>query len=261
MPGMSEFMDRPDSAICPATRAVAPIQVSIHDVSPDTLSEVDELLARLDGGGISGVLLLVIPGGDWQAVHLARLRGWVDAGHELAGHGWDHKIQKYGSLYHRIHGLLISRDVAEHLALSSEHIADLILRNFAWFEAHDLPAPAHYVPPAWAMGDIQRSRLSELPFQSYEYLRGIYYPAANRFVPYPLIGFEADTPFRKICLRGLNTWQRSRGRSSGRLRVAIHPHDLRLRLRNDLLDCMQGWVESSGPAPTCHSAVHSPTRE
>jgi len=47
---------------------------SVHDVMPETLSRVEHLTARLENAGLQPVLLLVVPGRNWQEADLARLR-------------------------------------------------------------------------------------------------------------------------------------------------------------------------------------------
>ena len=107
--------------------------LSVHDVMPHTLDRVRALL----GGPLSRfpaghVPLLVVPGREWNEADLAQLRDWQAAGHPLAGHGWMHRVERYGGWRHRVHAALISRDVAEHLALEAEGILDLMCRCHAW---------------------------------------------------------------------------------------------------------------------------------
>jgi hypothetical protein len=119
--------------------------------------------------------------------------------------------------------------------LSPDAIADLMRRNAQWFPQHGFDPPAFYAPPAWAMGPIPRSALRRLPFRYIETLTGIADMRRNRFIALPLVGYEADTPLRAIALRVFNAANRLAARASGRpLRIAIHPDDHRLALREDL---------------------------
>jgi len=215
-------------------RAFSPI-VSIHDVMPDTLDRVADLLALLERYGVGPVDLLVVPGLDWRPEQIGQLRRWHEAGHRLAGHGWCHKAACVRGVRHRLHSLLISRGVAEHLALDADGIADLIGRCHAWFGAHDLQDPSLYVPPAWAMGAIPRDRLATLPFERYEVFTGLIEAASGCWRPVPMIGFEADTVFRAGPVRVWNVLNREHARFwRTPLRVAIHPHDLSHRLAGPL---------------------------
>jgi len=210
--------------------------VSVHDVMPDTLERVQRILdlcARVNPGPIA---LLVVPGRHWDRTDIDRLRDWQAAGHRLAGHGWLHRVERFGGLYHRIHGAFISRRVAEHLALDRPAIARLIRRCHAWFESQGLAPPDLYVPPAWAMGAIKPADLAALPFPRYEVLTGVRDAATGRLLPVPMLGFEADTPARALAIRLWNRVNRRRAATRGLLRIAIHPDDLELRLAADLRD-------------------------
>ena len=66
--------------------------VSIHDVMPETRTQVTAMLARLRLP-CEAVTLLVVPGKDWQEGDLDWLRSLQNAGHPLAGHGWSHRCQ------------------------------------------------------------------------------------------------------------------------------------------------------------------------
>ncbi|MDX1502572.1 MAG: polysaccharide deacetylase family protein [Thermoanaerobaculia bacterium] len=215
------------------------ILVSLHDVMPSTLSRVGEILSLLDRLDVRPVTLLVVPGAGWGDDDLERLRELEDRGHPLAGHGWRHRAARVRGLRHRLHAALLSRTVAEHLALDAAEIARLIERCHGWFGEHGLGPPELYVPPAWAMGTISRKRLARLPFRRYELLGGVLDAATGRILRLPLAGFEADTPARAAFLR---LWNRlNRGLSSPRrpLRVAIHPGDLLLPLEASLRDLLR----------------------
>lgn len=218
--------------------------ISIHDVAPNTLDLVERMLDALQAAGVGRVMLLVIPGLPWTEPELNRLRRWFAAGHAPAGHGWTHHVEHRRGWYHKLHGMALSRHVAEHLALDADGIAELIRRNHAWFGEHDLPSPRHYVPPAWAMGRISRERLDALPFDTYETLGGVYDSTRHHFNRMPVQGFEADTRFRALALRIFNAWNRTR---KGRMRLALHPRDLDLYLSPQLLTRCAAY--RTGPDP------------
>jgi predicted deacetylase len=208
--------------------------VSVHDVMPATLDAVETILTELEAAGIAPVTLLVIPGADWQTDTIDRLRALQARGYELAGHGWRHHVDRITGLAHRVHAGLISRNVAEHLAQDADGIQDLIARCHDWFLTHDLGAPRLYCPPAWAMGDIPRNRLTALPFKEYELFAGVLCASTGRLKPIPLLGYEADTPTRAPVIRVWNRLNRWLAVHMGWVRIGIHPFDLRLRLAADL---------------------------
>lgn len=209
-----------------------PAIFSIHDVMPLTLDATERIAAELADRGIERLTLLVVPDTGWKAAELARLRRLHGLGAALAGHGWRHRIAGIRNLRHWLHSLLLSRDVAEHLALDRQACLSLMRDCFAWFETNGLPSPSLYVPPAWAMGDIQNADLDELPYRQFETLSGIYDCASGRWSRTPMLGFAADTPLRALACRVWNRLNLTIG--SGPLRVCIHPQDPELLLGDDL---------------------------
>ena len=209
--------------------------VSLHDVTPATLPQIGELVALLADQGVAPVKLLVVPGLDWMPRQIALLQKWQDAGLELVGHGWHHRALATTGWRHRLHSHQFSRGVAEHLALNADSIAALIDRCHSWFGENGLSPPTLYVPPAWAMGAIPRSRLGRLSFQRYEILSGILNAATGRIDRLPLVGFEADSSWR---CRFLRLWNAANSGVAQRyrvpVRIAIHPFDLSLPLAGDL---------------------------
>ena len=215
---------------------------SIHDVMPSTLDATERIAAKLRDAGIGKVTLLVVPGTGWDDAALARLCALCDQGADLAGHGWRHRVERIRDLRHWLHSVFISRNVAEHLALDRGGVIKLMQDCHDWFIERGLPAPSLYVPPAWAMGRARRDDLDILPYRRFETLYGIYDSDARRFQRTPMIGFEADTPFRAFACR---VWNRINLRSSKRpLRFSIHPGDPELLLGDDLRELIrQDWTD------------------
>lgn len=219
--------------------------ISIHDVMPETLAAVDELLSLLLPFEPECITLLVVPGSSWEQHHIDWLHRQQRKGHALAGHGWLHRCAKPRTLYHALHSLFLSRNVAEHLSLMPAEIYRLVVRCYRWFAEQGLHSPTLYVPPAWAMGNVDRSFLKTLPFQQYETLRGVYHAESDIFDPLPLTGYEADTRWRAAFLRAFNDWQRRRAVRSGvPLRIGLHPHDLRCYLATDLREDLQSLLRA-----------------
>ena len=198
------------------------------------MERVDRIIDTLIKQGINHATLLVVPGKPWRANEIDQLREYARQGFELAGHGWHHQIAQYGGLTHRLHGLIISKNVAEHLALDAAGISRLIEKCYLWFREHDLPAPALYVPPAWAMGRISRARLRHLPFRYYEFFSGLYDSKLNCFERIPLVGYEADAWFRAPAIVFWNSMNFLGAQRQRRLRFSIHPDDFELLLQKNL---------------------------
>ncbi len=209
--------------------------ISLHDVMPETFSEVKSVIKHLKELRIPPIILLVVPGRNWEASQLEQLGEWSCEGYTLAAHGWFHHVKHFGGLYHRLHAALISRRVAEHLSLNRSEEIELIKRSVGWFEMQGFPRPNLYVPPAWALGKIRRTDLALLPVTYVEGLRGIFRSESGELQPLPLVGYEVDTLFRQLFVRQWNQIQTRRALRAGvPLRISLHPHDFSLRLANDL---------------------------
>lgn len=217
--------------------------VSIHDVMPETLSDVERIIAELAKAGWPPATLLVVPGRDWKPETIGWLRRHSERGHPLAGHGWCHSVPRLRSARHWLHSVLISRRAAEHYSLDALGVETLVRRCRGWFDRQRLPVPELYVPPAWAAGPARPREIARAGFRYVETLGGIYDHREGRQISLPVIGYEADTAFRAFCLRRLNAINLRRARGVGAVRLAIHPKDLDLRLADDL----RAIIESAPP--------------
>ncbi len=208
--------------------------ISIHDVSPDNLNLINEIIIDLsEKHGIKKITLLIIPGLSWSQNHIDRLRHWQQKDKiELAAHGWEHKSDTPRSLFHYLHSKFISDDCAEHLSKSNSEIIKIMKNSFEWFQNNGLNAPTLYVPPAWALGNINKGDLQSLPFNEIEVMSGVF--VENRFVFIPLIGFETKTYFRFITVKILNKINYILQKNIGVIRIALHPNDFNLLLKKDI---------------------------
>jgi predicted deacetylase len=221
------------------TGAARTLLVSIHDVMPETLQQTKAILDELRAYSLVSTTLLVVPGRDWDSESIAELKRLSEQGVEMAAHGWYHEARTIRGIRHRLHSLLISRDVAEHLALRRREIVSLMSHSYAWFQQNSLPAPKLYVPPAWALGDVRRSDLDKLPFRQVESLTGIYDSDRRVFERLPMVGYEADSVFRARACRFWNAINFAIAGSRRPVRVAIHPYDLDLKLQDDLRELVR----------------------
>jgi predicted deacetylase len=228
-------MDGCSAALRRGTARVLNAVISIHDVCPERLSAVQQILAMLEKQHVPPATLLIIPGKEWDKAGIATLRTLGERGHPLAGHGWHHHAERMRNLWGRLYSRVLSRNVAEHLALDQGACSDLVARSYKWFEQNDLPAPQIYVPPAWAKGPLGNRQLEALPYRYYEDLWGVYDVVTRCFHRLPVAGFEADSGFRRHFLGSWNRLQRWLAEHLHRpLRIAIHPDDLSLGLKTQL---------------------------
>lgn len=204
--------------------------VSIHDVTPKTLVDIDRVIARLPAACHENLILLIVPGAGWRQEDVDKLRDWQQRGMILAGHGWTHEAREIATLYHRLHSLLLSRHAAEHLALDEREIAELLECSHGWFAEQGLDAPELYVPPAWALGAVGEAVLRASSWRYIEVLTGILDVNAGVSRVLPLTGFEADAWHRQILLAASNRINRWLGTESRPVRIAIHPYDFDYRL-------------------------------
>jgi predicted deacetylase len=213
--------------------------ISIHDVMPSTLDRVSRLTRELTHLPSSKITMLVVPGHAWSKKQLDVLREFEKQGYILCGHGWHHSSKNIRGVYHHLHSLLVSRNVAEHLALDEKEIRQLIDDCYQWFEKNNLGAPDLYVPPAWAMGKISQQHLEQTPFRFFENTSGLYDSSTGQQVYLPLIGFEADNIFSAGVLKLWNAANIRAGSEKKPVRISIHPSDKELRLGDSLASSLQ----------------------
>lgn len=206
--------------------------VSIHDVMPETLTQTAAIVRFLERLGVHRLTMLVVPAKQWSSADLAKLHQWQACGIELAGHGWQHRAARMATAWHRLHGLLVSRNEAEHLSLDQDAAACIVSSCYRWFAENGLASPTFYVPPAWAMGRLSRSCLAMLPFAFYETHAGVWDTRTRRFVSMPVVGYMADTAVRTAALRAWNAVNLALPGAA--VRIAVHPQDLNLPLKTDL---------------------------
>jgi predicted deacetylase len=231
--------------ICSGNRSAYKALVSIHDVMPSTLDRVEQLVGLAEHHGIGKLTLLVVPGLAWKYCELARVRRWQDAGYRLAGHGWRHRCNTIRGWRHCLHSWLISRDVAEHLELRQDRVITLVNRCREWFDQQGFEPPDLYVPPAWALGNLEPDAIRTLPFPLIETMWGVIDARQVNHIRLPLAGFEANTLTRQLTLQCLNRINRLLASRWHRpLRLALHPGDLELRLGRSV-HCHLARIDSS----------------
>ena len=211
--------------------------VSIHDVMPETFNKVLQIIKWLKEKGVPPCALLVVPGKNWNEDMISQLRALTREGYPLVAHGWFHKT-KPKRLFHKLHSLILSRDVAEHLDLDSSGIIELMNRAHNWFPENNLRSPKLYVPPAWALGFLNQSALSETPYEMVEITRGVLNlkgEQSPKLITLPVTGYEADNATRTLFLRIWNQLQEKHARfHKTPLRISIHPNDLNLNIADQL---------------------------
>lgn len=222
-----------------------PAIISVHDVMPQTLDNVREIISELlPAFQPEHVQLLVVPGLAWQPEGIRQLCQWSEQGYELAGHGWCHEVKAIKGIYHQVHSRLVSRRAAEHLSQSRAELVDLVSNNHLWFVQNNLPPPKLYVPPAWALGKLNLADIRAAGFEYLETTKGLCCLQTEEWRRLPLSGFEADVQWRKIVLSRWNQFNARLAKPDRPLRVSIHPFDLSYYLSNQLREYLSGKVMS-----------------
>lgn len=206
--------------------------VSIHDVMPDNINEIDKIIELLKQYEIDKITLLVVPGKDWDNKDIEKLKYYENSGIELAGHGWSHLVKDIRGLYHNIHSKIISRNEAEHLSLEKNEIIKIVKNSYTWFEYFGLNRPKLYVPPAWTIGKIDKKDLVNLGYIFLETGFGVHDLVNNFFYPIPVTGYMADTNLRVKSLKVFNHLNFLLPFEL--IRISIHPLDLNYPLLTDL---------------------------
>jgi predicted deacetylase len=215
------------------TSRPAPLLVSLHDVSPLTLSECEAAVELLSHCGLSPaeLTILVIPHHEGQIAldaHPATvgfLRRLEDEGARLVMHGLTHRMAGRAwtplglfraHVFARGQGELYAADARETRRRLDEGRAILLRAGLAG-------AVRAFVPPAWLLSPAGRRVVAEQGFEFYELFGGIVHQGrrhARRVVGWgSLSSLETAATAIYADLQSLRT--------SVDTRLAIHPADMR----------------------------------
>ena len=212
----------------------ASLLISLHDVSPLTLSECEQAVALLAelGIGASALTVLTIPHHDGGAPIDAHpptiefLRRLEEEGARLVMHGLTHRMtgRAWSPVgFFRAH--LFARGQGEFHASSAEEANRRLDEGTAILRRAGLErATRSFVPPAWLLSPAARAVVAERGFDFYELFNGIICDG-NRYAR-RVIGWGSLNPVEAIATSIYADLQ-SLG-SSADVRVAIHPADMRL---------------------------------
>ena len=211
----------------------ASLLISIHDVSPLTLSECEQAVALLAelGIGASALTVLAIPNHEGRAPLDAHpptiefLRDLEEGGacpvmhgltHRMSGRAWTPPGFFRAHLFARGQGEFHASDTAEAHRMLDEGAA--ILRR-AGLER----ASRSFVPPAWLLSPAARAVVAERGFDFYERFNGIIHHG-NRYAR-RVIGWGSLSAIEAFATSIYADLQSAT--SNVDVRVAIHPADMR----------------------------------
>jgi predicted deacetylase len=212
----------------------ASLLISIHDVSPLTLSECEEAVALLAelGIGASALTVLVIPrheGGPPIDAHpptIGFLRRLEEDGARLVMHGLTHRMtgRAWSPVgFFRAH--LFARGQGEFHGSDAEDANRRLDEGAAILRRAGLERAARsFIPPAWLLSPAGREVVAARGFDFYELFRGIIHNG-NRYAQ-RVIGWGSLSVVEAVATSIYADLQSAS--SNVDVRVAIHPADMRL---------------------------------
>lgn len=253
-----------EAAAAPARGAAAPtLLVTIHDVAPRSLAEVQALRRALLGWGVARATLLVVPHFHRElrlcdhSPTVAWLRSCAERGDELALHGYYH--QQAGAplgLRDRVRARLWTAGEGECLR-PHDDLAGLLVRGRDELTRCLGLVPGGFVAPAWLEPRGFDGLLSRLGFAWHEtsmYVEALAGPGGR--VRAPVIGFATRTALREaaslVWARALlaRMLPRDAPARAPLVRVALHPGDLRSARVMAALEQVLRRAQAAGVATT-----------
>jgi uncharacterized protein len=210
--------------------------VSIHDVSPKFLPEIDTLRALIgrDAAGAKPALL-VVPN-HWRDAPIAddvRFGTWLRQRHaegcEILLHGWFHRDDTPArTALARFKGAHLTAGEGEFLNLD-EATAGRRLRDGRMLIEDMIGAPVTgFVAPAWLYGPGARAALVHTGFAFAEDHFRVWSPIDGaRLATGPVISWATRTPLRKASSLAFAALARPLLGASRVVRIAAHPGDAR----------------------------------
>ena len=218
------------------TRLLPPSQaliVSIHDVSPHTFAECEEILDRLAALGLRTCTWLVVP----DHHHRGHFRddpdfcAWLtaleDAGHEIVIHGYHHQRprREHDSFSDRVITRWYTADEGEFYDLEREAARALVQQALEDFHAVGLK-PEGFIAPAWLLSRGAEEALKEAGLQYTTGLREVLDLHNGRRHESQSLVWSSRSAWRRAASLLWNRTLFHRLTPNPLLRIAIHPADL-----------------------------------
>ncbi len=214
------------------------LTVEIHDVSPATWAEVDNIKFSLAEIGVTRTSLLVVPrfhddrGGyhdlrDYPEM-VDQLRGDADHGAEIIQHGLTHRAPgpPPPGLRNALMHSLFSRGCAEFAHLSEDEATWRLAKGRAILQECGLDAPG-FIAPAWQQSRGSLAAAAALDFRFTAFLNHVQpLRGERRPLRTPALTFDAPNPLVDHGKRVVMRCFERLARSAPLLRVALHPSDV-----------------------------------
>jgi len=209
------------------------LAVVLHDVAPATWPDYADFVARLDALGPVPLTLLVVPDFhrhgsllhdpgfcETMARRLAR-------GDELALHGYYHDdpgpVPPWPG--HWLRRRFLTHE-GEFYALDAAMARQRLEAGVALFQQLQWPLGG-FVPPGWQLGKATRRMLADFPFRYTSDPRALIRLPDFTNLPAPSLVWSARSTWRRGLSRPWNTYLLGRHSETDRLRLGLHPVDMR----------------------------------
>ena len=210
--------------------------VSVHDVSPFTQPECDQIIAELAELGLKRCSLLVVPnhhgrGHSFQDEDFCTwLTGLVEAGHEAVIHGYTHFRQELGSesWQEKITTRWYTAGEGEFYDIDRESAADLVCTAREEFREVGLEAEG-FIAPAWLLSAEGEEAVRECGFQYTTRLRDVVDLQTHRTYRSQSLVWSVRSAWRRKCSLVWNQLLYRRLKNNLLMRISIHPADLHCR--------------------------------
>lgn len=222
---------------------------SIHDVSPRSERQVDQLAEALAGRlGGPNFAMLVIPD-HWReapiagnAAFHARLRAWADMGIEMFLHGWCHRDETPATAgLAGFKGKHMTAGEGEFLNLPYETALARMTEGKAMLEGILGRPVAGFIAPAWLYGEGALRALDEAGFALAEDHMKVWQPAASPqatrvLARGPVVTWASRSPGRIRSSLLFSKLARAALPLTRTVRVAVHPGDTTVPALLDSID-------------------------
>lgn len=208
--------------------------LSIHDVTPGTVAQVETLHAHLcEHAQAPSLALLVVPH-HWNSVPIAQdsgFKAWLRARHaagdEIILHGWSHRddTDPRGWLAQFKARAMTARE-GEFLSLEGVDALRRLRDGRALLEDIIGSAVPGFVAPAWLYGDGAHAALAQARFDFAEDHFRVWAPQTGKILARgPVITWASRSPSRMRSSLAFATAARTLLARAATVRIGVHPGD------------------------------------
>lgn len=231
--------------------------LSIHDVGPRFVSEVDRHADRMAAAGVAHRYAMLVVPNHWGKAPLmgsdfgTKLRDWASAGVEMFVHGWFHRDEaRHDGAANRFRAKHMTAGEGEFLGLTRGEAARRMADGRKLIEDIIGRPVAGFIAPAWLYGDGARQALRDNDFAIAEDHMRVWSPRNDAVLARgPVITWASRSRARiassLFAARALG-WAL---RHAPVVRVAVHPGDVHVDVLNRSIDrTIRAFTRSHRPA-------------